>query len=120
MKPLQEIEDLFFKDLKQYNSTNFNTLRKADLSHDDASVHKAFSSVVTRYFIFREKHSSELTEAEFNLLFFKLKIDLIGKYFSEYPGANTDSLVAFQSELNDFVDRIKRGQVTDEQTKISN
>lgn len=109
MKPnnVNDIEDLFFKDLKQYNSTNFKTLMKADLSKDDAIVHKAFSSVVTRYFIFREKHSQEFSESEFNLLYFKLKIDLISKYFSEYPGSTTDSLVAFQLELNSFVKRNK-------------
>lgn len=102
MKPIQELENMFFQDLKKYNSTNFKTLLRSDLTKSDPVVHKAFSSVVTRYFIFREKHALELSESEFNMLFFKLKIDLIGKYFSEYPDADTSSLVAFQQELQAF------------------
>ena len=50
-----QLVQLFFKDLKQYNATNFKTIAKADLSKNDATVHKAFSSVVTRYFIFKER-----------------------------------------------------------------
>ena len=84
IQSITNIEDLFFRDLKQYNSTNFKTLAKANLTEDNAFVHKAFSSVVTRYFIFKEKHIEEFTESEFNMLYFKLKIDLISKYFSEY------------------------------------
>lgn len=109
MKPnINDIRDTFFRDLKQYNSTNFKTLARCDLSVDNASVHKAFSSVVTRYFIFREKHAGEFSESDFNLLYFKLKIDLISKYFSEYPSADTESLVAFQIELKSFIERNKK------------
>ena len=45
-----ELTTLFFKDLKSFNATNFKTIERAELKHDDATVHKAFSSVVTRYF----------------------------------------------------------------------
>lgn len=94
------IVSLFFKDLRSYNSTNFNTIRNADISaNNDPSVNKAFSSIVTRYFIFAEKHP-EISTADKRLLFFKLKIDLISKYFSEYPDScNVDVLRAFQQEL---------------------
>ena len=51
-----DVSKLFFDDLKRYNLTNFRTLEKADLSESNPIVHKAFSSVVTRYFIFCEKH----------------------------------------------------------------
>ena len=65
-------------------------------------MHKAFSSVVTRYFIFKEQHP-EISDAENNLLYFKLKLDLVAKYFSEYPDTSTDNLVAFQIELKNYM-----------------
>lgn len=117
MKPgekINDIRDMFFRDLKQYNSTNFKTLARANLKEDNASVHKAFSSVVTRYFIFREKHAGEFTDAEFNMLYFKLKIDLISTYFSEYPGASVESLFAFQLELRSFIERNKKEEINNE------
>lgn len=106
-----ELVELFFHDLKQYNTTNFKTILKADLSRNDATVHKAFSSVVTRYFIFKERHP-EITEVEHNILYFKLKLDLVARYFSEYPDTCTDNLIAFQLELRHYVqDNIKGGDI---------
>lgn len=109
-----ELTQLFFKDLKQYNSTNFRTIEKADLSNDDATVHKAFSSVVTRYFIFSERHP-EISDEEKRILYFKLKIDMIARYFSEYPDVNTDLLKAFQLELKQNVRDSKVGVYNDQQ-----
>ena len=103
-----ELTNAFFHDLKQYNATNFRTIERADLSKDDPAVHKAFSSVVTRYFIFREHHP-ELSVTECNLLFFKLKIDMISRYFSEYPASNIDELRAFQLELQHYAKRVRGG-----------
>lgn len=91
----------FFHDLKKYNSTNFRAIETSDLSVPNPSVHKAFSSVVTRYFIFCEKHP-EISDLDLRILFFKLKIDLIARYFSEYPDVNTDQLRAFQVELLNY------------------
>ena len=67
----------------------FKTIENADLSVKSAVVHKAFSSVVTRYFSFREKHP-EITDEEHKILYFKLKLDLIATYFSEYPALIAD------------------------------
>ena len=102
---------MFFSDLKSYNSTNFRTLLKTDLysGKDMSVVHKAFSSVVTRYFIFREKHAGELTESEFNLLYFQLKIDLISTYFSEYPNSDISTLASFQDIIRDYIERTSNG-----------
>ena len=99
-----ELINCFFYDLKKYNSSNFKTLEKADLTKDGDSpiVRKSFSSVITRYFIFREKHP-EITDEENKILYFKLKLDLVAKYFSEYPETSTDNLVAFQIELRNYV-----------------
>ena len=97
-----ELTRLFFKDLKNFNSTNFRAIEKADLTKDDAAVHKAFSSVVTRYFIFAERHP-EISNMDKRILYFKLKIDMIAKYFSEYPDTSTDNLVGFQVELRAYV-----------------
>lgn len=109
-----ELTQLFFKDLKQYNSTNFRTIERADLSVDDATVHKAFSSVVTRYFIFSERHP-EISDEEKRILYFKLKIDMIARYFSEYPDVNTDLLKAFQLELKQNIRDSKVGGYSDQQ-----
>lgn len=103
-----ELTQLFFRDLKSYNSTNFRTIEKATLDVDDATVHKAFSSVVTRYFIFAERHP-ELTSEDKRILYFKLKIDMIARYFSEYPDVNLDLLKPFQLELKQYVRESKGG-----------
>lgn len=107
MASIQELEELFFKDLKSFNSTNFKTLITTDLSKTNAVAHKAFSSVVTRYFIFREKHAGELTDSEFNMLYFRLKIDLISKYFAEYPESSFDTLYEFQQTIRKYDDKWK-------------
>lgn len=102
MRSTKELTDLFFQNLKEFNPSNFKTLQTADLSVESPVVHKAFSSVLTRYFIFREKHP-EITDEENKVLYFKLKLDLIANYFSEYPDSSTDNLIAFQIELKNYV-----------------
>lgn len=97
-----ELTKLFFHDLKAFNSTNFRTIERADLSKENATVHKAFSSVVTRYFIFAERHP-EISDSDRRILYFKLKIDMIARYFSDYPDVNLDLLKAFQLELQQYV-----------------
>lgn len=109
-----QLVQLFFKDLKQYNATNFKTIAKADLSKNDATVHKAFSSVVTRYFIFKERHP-EISEVEHNILYFKLKLDLIARYFTDYPDTTTDNLIAFQLELRNYLKENKGGDSDEHQ-----
>lgn len=101
-----KLSEVFFKELKQYNSTNFKTLLNANLEEDSPVVHKACSSVVTRYFIFVEKHP-EFTEADAKLLYFQLRIDMIARYFSEYPVAHVEDLRPFQDELKRFVEKSK-------------
>lgn len=105
-----ELTQTFFRDLKQYNSTNFRTIEKAELTKDDATVHKAFSSVVTRYFIFAERHP-EISDTEKRILFFKLKIDMIARYFANYPDTNLDELKAFQIELRNYVRETRGGEL---------
>lgn len=106
MNTAEKLQYAFFRDLKSYNSTNFRTLLTSDLNGDvtDSKIHKAFSSVVTRYFIFKEKHIDEYSESEFNLLYFQLKIDLVSRYFSEYPDTDASTLAYFQDKLRDFND----------------
>ena len=110
----KELTQTFFHDLKQYNSTNFRTILKADLSKEDATVHKAFSSVVTRYFIFSERHP-EVTDTDKRILYFKLKIDMIARYFSNYPDVSLDELKPFQLELKNYV-KENRGEEDGEAT----
>lgn len=113
-----ELTNCFFFELHQYNSTNFKNILNADLSKQDPVVHKAFSSVVTRYFIFKEKHP-EISEAEHNILYFKLKLDLVAKYFSEYPDTSTDNLIAFQIELKNYVkERASRERAIEDDARI--
>lgn len=98
---IEKLEWQFFSELKKYNYTNYMDLKRADLTQDNAKVHKAFSSTVTRYFIFREKHA-DIPSADLNQLFYQLKIDLIAKYFSQYPDADIEPLKDFQVELNRY------------------
>lgn len=101
-----ELVKMFFTDLKKFNSTNYRAIPEADLTEDSATVHKSFSSVLTRYFIFKERHP-ELSDVELNMLYFKLKLDLVAKYFSEYPDTTTDNLIGFQLELKNFIKESK-------------
>ena len=100
------LKDLFFKELKQYNTTNFKTLLNSDFSKEDAAVHKCCSSVVTRYFIFAEKHP-EISDADMHLLYFQLRIDMIARYFSEYPASSLSDLQPFQDEMRRYVEKTK-------------
>ena len=93
-----ELTKLFFSELKKYNTTNFKTLEKCDVESNSPEVMKAFSSVVTRFFIFLEKHP-EVSESSAHLLYYKLKIDMISRYFSSYPDCNPSELKPFQTEL---------------------
>ena len=114
-----DLANLFLSELKSYNGANFKNLVNADLSKRDPVVHKAFSSVVTRFFIFKEKHP-ELTESDFNMLYFKLKLDLVAKYFSEYPDTTTDNLIAFQIEVRDYVkERQSRERALEDDSRIA-
>ena len=99
-----ELINLFFFDLKHYNNRNFKTLETADLTKDgdDPIVRKSFSSVITRYFIFREKHP-EISEVDNRIIYYKLGLDKVALYFSEYPETSTDNLVGFQVELRKYV-----------------
>lgn len=89
---------LFFSDLKNYNSTNYRTLVAADLSAITPTVYKSFSSVITRYFIFAERHP-ELSPSELKMLYYKLKIDMVALFFSSYPDVDIQLLIPFQLEL---------------------
>ena len=101
-----ELINLFFHDLKSYNTTNFRSIESADVSKDDPVTLKSFSSVITRYFIFCEKHS-ELSESEKKLLYFQLKLDMIARYFSNYPDNHYEDLQAFQSELVNYAQNVR-------------
>lgn len=103
---------LFFKELKQYNATNFKTLANADLHLDDAVQYKSCSSVITRYFIFREKHP-EISESDMRLLYYKLRIDMLARYFSEYPAASYEDLIPFQQELRRYLKDLHEGVKAD-------
>jgi hypothetical protein len=101
-----ELERKFFTDLKNFNSTNYVTILNASFEDNtptnESKIKKCFSSVITRYFIFREKHVDEISEKDMNMLYYQLKIDLIAKYFSEYPESDISPLKAFQEELQKF------------------
>lgn len=98
----------FFSELRKYNITNFKTAAKAELTNENITpvIHKAFSSVVTRYFIFIENHP-EITDVEQRMLYYKLKIDMIARYFSIYPDVDVDLLKPFQYELNEYIEDVK-------------
>lgn len=113
-----DLTNTFFSELKSYNTSNFKNIANADLSKQDPVVHKAFSSVVTRYFIFKEKHP-EISEGDHNMLYYKLKLDLVAQYFAEYPNTTTDYLIAFQIELKKYVkERQSRERAIEDGSRI--
>lgn len=93
---------LFLRELKQYNSTNFRMLISVDLAHSEPSVCKAFSSVITRYFIFLEKHP-EISKSAANILYYRLKLDTVARFFSEYPAASLEDLRPFQRDVQYYL-----------------
>lgn len=97
-----KLTHLFFSELKSYNNNNFKTLKEANLETNDPVTHKACSSVVTRYFIFAEKHP-EIPESDLKLLYYQLGIDMLAKYFSEYPSSSLDNLYTFQNALLEYI-----------------
>lgn len=101
--------DLFFHELKKYNSTNFKNILDADLTHVTPCTYKAYSSAVTRYFIFLEKHP-EISSVEANILYFQARIDMVARYFSEYPMSNPEDLKPFQDEILRYVNRMKENE----------
>lgn len=113
-----ELIDLFLSELKKYNNMNFKTLETADLTKDgdDPIVRKSFSSVITRYFIFREKHP-EITEVDNRILYYKLGLDKVALYFSEYPETSTDNLIGFQVELRKYV-KSHKNVVTEDESQV--
>ena len=38
------------------------------------------------------------------MLYYKLKIDMIARYFSNYPNSNVDELKPFQLELQNYLE----------------
>ena len=106
-----DLSTLFFKELKQYNSTNFKTLQSLDLesNEDNPILHKACSSVVTRYFIFSEKHP-EISDQDKKILYFQLHVDLIAQYFAKYPTSSIQNLQPFQDELRNFVNKCNKAE----------
>ena len=99
-----ELVNCFFTDLKKYNPTNFKTMVRVDILSDPSNpiMLKSYSSVITRSLIFREKHM-EISNEEYSILYFKLKIDLIATFFSEFPDGDPKNLLAFQKELRAYV-----------------
>lgn len=99
-----ELINFFFFELKKFNTNNFKTLKTADLKNngDDPLVRKAFSSVLTRFNLFCEKHP-EIDDVSIKIMYYKLGLDKIGQYFSEFPETSTDNFVTFQVELRKYV-----------------
>lgn len=100
------VRDMFFKELKEYNPTNFRAILRSDLSIPSPGIYKTFSSVVTRYFIFCEHHP-EVDPVTLRILFFDVGIDTIASYFAEYDNSDLTNLIEFQNKLIDFCKRSK-------------
>jgi hypothetical protein len=105
---ISELTNLFFHDLKQFNPSQFNILCTADLTtiDEDIVTYKACSSVITRFFIFRDKHR-DISDIDMKLLYYNLSIDRIAGYFSEYPSASYEDLLPFQFEMKRYVKQRK-------------
>lgn len=103
---------LFLRELKQYNSTNFRMLTTIDLSVSSPAVCKAFSSVITRYFIFLEKHP-EIPPSVANMLYYRMKLDTVARFFSQYPAASLEDLKPFQRDVQYYLQEHKEGMISE-------
>lgn len=112
-----ELCNLLFSDLKKYNERNFKAIEHADLSYENPDVLKAFSSMITRYFIFADRHP-EVSERDMRMIYFKLSIDKIARYFSEYPVSSLEDLKPFQYELQRYA-KMRRGEESDNEQYAS-
>lgn len=109
-----ELSNMFFSDLKKYNVTNFKSVANADLVMDNPVIHKSFSASITRFFIFAEKHP-DLSQGELKMLYYKLKLDMVARYFAEYPAPDMKDLEPFQKELQSYINACKKkGMSSDE------
>ena len=101
------LQSTFFSELKSYNKSNFKSILATNYADDTPISNKVFSSVVTRFYIFADKHP-EISQSELNALYYSLGIDLVAKYFSEYPSLSPeeylkpfqDALITYNEELN--------------------
>lgn len=100
---------MFFKELKEYNPTNFRAILRSDLSKPGPGIYKTFSSVVTRYFIFCEHHP-EVDPITLRILFFDAGIDTIAAYFASYNNSDLTDLIEFQNKLVEFCNRSREVQ----------
>ena len=98
----KKLSELFFSELKHYNGTNFRALKEADLTESTPADIKAFSSTITRYFIFVEKHP-EISDIELRMLYYQLKLDMVTRFFANYPAADVGELRPFQLELANYL-----------------
>jgi hypothetical protein len=105
----EQLQDLFFKELKKYNSTNFRDICKANLESTDEEEFdqtcKAFSSAITRYNIFKQKHP-EIDRSLMLMLYYKLKLDVIAKYFTVYPDSPVKYFEGFQQDVKSYNDKV--------------
>lgn len=106
---VDDLATIFFNDLKRYNKSNFKTLERLDVDELSPTLLKSFSSVVTRFFIFAERHP-ELGDMELKMLYYKLNVDRVSRYFSMYPSGDCLDLKPFQEELRYFV-KTKGGEI---------
>ena len=105
------LKEQFFSELKRYNGTNFRALREADLSSSSIDVLKAFNSTITRYFIFSQKHP-EVSAEELRVLYYQLKLDMVARFFANYPVGSLDELKPFQLELQTYISESKAGDLS--------
>lgn len=106
MLECENLTHTFFKELKSYNDTNFRALKRSDLNNISSKELKAFSSTITRFLIFEEKHP-EIPASEMRVLYYRLKLDMVGRYFANYPAASPDELKPFQLELLNYLAETK-------------
>lgn len=101
LSSVEELSEAFFSDLKKFNKSNFKTLQRIDVEDISPTLLKSFSSVVTRFFIFAERHP-ELEDIDLKMLYYKLNIDRVSRYFSMFPSGDCVDLKPFQEELRYF------------------
>jgi len=113
---MQDYSKMFMEETRHYNVTNFRRLRSClEVPRPvlDQPTWKALTSLVTRYWIFAEKHP-EMTASDRNMLYFLIGLDRIGKLMACHPRCDDEEFKGLAEQLLSVINEV----LSDEQSDI--
>jgi hypothetical protein len=105
---MNDYSKMFFDMTRGHNSTNWGKLVvaiKTETPSLNQPTWKALSSLVTRYWLFIEKHP-DMSESDCHMLYYILGIDRIGKLISTYPRYSEEDFRSLQEQLRPIIEEV--------------